>query len=180
MRKVVLYTLLSLDGVAESPDRFIFDFDDAMEENLADVIGTQDAVLLGRASYDEWAPYWPESDVEPFAGFINGVDKHVATSTELTEEWAGTSVVDGPVAAFVRELKAGDGGDIGVHASISLAQSLLREGVIAQLRLVVAPVVAGEGRRLFDGGAGTVRLDLVRSVASPSGALLLDYAVRPA
>ena len=62
MRKVVLYELVSLDGVAEAPETFFADWDEAMEANLAAVIGTQDAVILGRRSYDEWSPYWPGSD----------------------------------------------------------------------------------------------------------------------
>ena len=81
MRKVVAYELLSLDGVAEHPDEFVTDFDDAMDENLDRVIATQDAVLLGRRTYDDWAEFWPTSDIEPFAGFINGVEKFVVTST---------------------------------------------------------------------------------------------------
>ena len=81
MRKVVAYELLSLDGVAEQPDEFITDFDDVMRENLGRVIATQDAVLLGRRTYDDWAAFWPTSDIEPFASFINGVEKFVVTST---------------------------------------------------------------------------------------------------
>ena len=84
MRKVVVYELLSLDGVGESPETFVLDYwDEVMDANLAEVIGTQDAVILGRRSYDEWAGYWPTSDVEPFASFINAVPKFVATSTPL-------------------------------------------------------------------------------------------------
>ena len=67
MRKVVAYELVSLDGVAERPETFIPDWDDAMDDNLGSVIATQDAVILGRSSYEEWADYWPDSDVEPFA-----------------------------------------------------------------------------------------------------------------
>src|SRR5689334_20551757 len=78
VRKIVAYQLLSLDGVAEAPDTFFTEWDDAMEVNLARVIATQDAVLLGRRSYGEWARYWPDSEIEPFASFINGVTKHVA------------------------------------------------------------------------------------------------------
>ncbi len=81
MRNVVVYELLSLDGVAEQPEDFMVDFDDVMEENLGRVIASQDAVLLGRRTYDDWARFWPGSDIEPFASFINGVQKFVVTST---------------------------------------------------------------------------------------------------
>ena len=83
MRTLVVYTLLSADGVAESPEAFITDFDDEMQAHLNAVIETQDAVLLGRRMYDEWADYWPASDIEPFATFINTTPKYVATSTPL-------------------------------------------------------------------------------------------------
>src|SRR3954471_12345907 len=110
MRKVVAYHLSSLDGVAESPELFIKDWDDVLDANLAAVISTQDAVLLGRRSYDDWSRYWPDSDMEPFATFINGVAKYVATSTPLDHEWANTTVVEGDAVEFVRELKSGPGG----------------------------------------------------------------------
>ena len=115
MRSVVVYELLSLDGVAEQPDDFIVDFDDVMEENLGRVIASQDAVLLGRRTYDEWARFWPGSDIEPFAGFINGVQKFIATSTAPGHRWEGTAVIEGDLATFVTELKQQTGGDIGVH-----------------------------------------------------------------
>jgi dihydrofolate reductase len=175
MRKIVVYELLSLDGVAEGPDRF-FDWDDAMDANLAAVIATQDAVILGRRSYDEWAAYWPASDIEPFATFINGVAKYVATSRPLERAWANTTVVDGDLASFVRDLKDRPGGDIGVHASISVAQTLLAAGVLDELRLAIAPVIVGSGRRLLD-GLPSIRLKPIRSATSPSGYLLVDYSV---
>ena len=110
MRKVVVYELLSLDGVAEKPDGFFANWDDAMDANLAAVIATQDSVILGRRSYEEWAGYWPGSDVEPFATFINGVAKYVATSKPvdsplkqaLDPQWADTTAVDGELVEFVR------------------------------------------------------------------------------
>src|SRR6266513_1041104 len=142
MRKAVAYELLSLDGVAEAPEVFMPDWDDAMEVHLATLIAAQDAVILGRSSYDEWAEFWPGSEIQPFATFINGVAKYVATSTPLEREWANTTVVDGDLIEFVRDLKDRPGGDIGVHASISVARALLAAGVIDELRLVIAPVIA--------------------------------------
>lgn len=174
MRKVVAFEFLSLDGVAEGPDRFVTDWDDVVDVSGATLIATQDAVILGRRSYDEWVEFWPDSEIEPFATFINGVAKYVATSAPLEREWANTTVIDGDLVEFVRDLKDRPGGDIGVHASISVAQTLLTAGVVDELRLAIAPVIAGSGRRLLD-GLPSIRLELIRSVTSPSGHLLVDY-----
>jgi dihydrofolate reductase len=175
-RKVVAYELLSLDGVAEAPDRFFTDWDDATDANLASVIAAQDAVILGRRSYDEWAEFWPDSEIQPFASFINAVTKYVASSTPLEREWTNSRVIDGGLVDFVRHLKGQHGGDIGLHASISVTRTLLAADVVDELRLVIAPTIAGSGQRLFD-GLPPIRLDPIRSTASPSGHLLVDYRV---
>jgi dihydrofolate reductase len=174
VRKIVVYELLSLDGVAEDPDRFFTDWDHAMEANLAAVIAAQDAVILGRRSYTEWAAFWPSSQIEPFATFINGVTKYVATSTPLDRGWANATAVDGGLVDFVRDLKQQRGGDVGVHASISVAQALLAADMVDELKLVIAPTIAGRGRRLFD-GVPALRLGSIRSAVSPTGSLLADY-----
>jgi dihydrofolate reductase len=176
VRKVIAYELLSLDGVAENPDEFFTDWDDAMGANLGRVIATQDAVLLGRRTYDDWARFWPTSDIQPFASFINGVEKFVVTSTPLGEIWPPTTVVDSVLVEFVTELRHRSGGDIGVHGSIALTQSLLELSLVDELRLVIAPALHVQGRKLFDRGL-TRRLTLTRHVISPSGYLLLDYQV---
>ena len=176
MRKVVAYELLSLDGVAEDPDGFITDWDEAMDENLGRVIATQDTVILGRRTYDDWAAFWPPSEIEPFATFINGVEKFVMTSTTPAQSWSRATVIEGDLTAFVAELKQRNGGDIGLHGSIALVQSLLHVGLVDELRLVIAPAVQATGRRLFDVGRPT-RLTLTRHVVSPAGYLLLDYRV---
>jgi dihydrofolate reductase len=176
VRKIVVYELLSLDGVAEDPDRFFAHWDDAMDANLAAVLATQDAVILGRRSYTEWAQFWPNSQIQPFATFINGVTKYVATSTPLDRDWANATVLDGELVGFVRDLKQQRGGDVGVHASISVAQTLLASDVVDELRLVIAPTIAGRGRRLFD-GSPSIQLESIRSEISPTGSLLVDYRV---
>jgi dihydrofolate reductase len=175
VRKVVVYELLSLDGVAENPDQFFPEWDDALDVNLGAVIATQDAVILGRRSYDEWARFWPTSDIEPFATFINGVAKHVATSTPLDGDWANASAIDGGLVDFVRQLKEQPGGDIGVHASIEVAQSLLAApGIVDELHLVVAPQLAERGRRLLD-GLPALQFETISGEASPTGTMLLRY-----
>lgn len=176
MRTVVVYELLSLDGVAERPNDFVLEWDAEMDAELGAVISSQDAVVLGRRSYDEWAGYWPGSDDEPFASFINGVRKYVVTSRPLDGAWAEATAVDGDPVGFVSDLKERPGGDIGVHASISVARSLLAAGVVDELRLVIAPAVAGTGRRLLD-GLPPMRLEPVRVVTSGAGYVLADYRV---
>jgi dihydrofolate reductase len=176
VRKVVVYEFLSLDGVAEEPDRFFGDWDDVMDANQTALIATQDAVILGRRTYDEWAPFWPSSEIQPFAAFINGVTKHVATSAPLDRDWPNATAIDGELVEFVGDLKQQDGGDIGVHASISVAQALLAAGVVDELRLVIAPRIAGSGRRLLD-GLPSIELESIRGETSPTGSLLVDYRV---
>jgi dihydrofolate reductase len=167
---------VSLDGVAENPSAFLTDWDDAMDANLAAVIAEQDAVILGRRSYDEWADFWRTSEIEPFATFINRVAKYVATSTPLAREWTNARAIDGDPAEFVRDLSARPGGEIGVHAGISLTQTLLAAGVIDELKLVIIPTIAGSGRKLLD-GLPPIRLELIRGTSSPTGHLLVDYRV---
>ena len=186
MRKVVLYTLMSLDGAVDHPDRYfapagddaeVPEFDDVMEANEAKVIGTQDAVLLGRGMYDQWAGFWPTADYQPFADFINGVRKYVLTSTPLTTQWHGAEAVHRPVADLVRDLKSSPGGDIGVHGSIELARSMLAQDLVDELQLVVGPTVGCGGRRLFADGDATRRLELVDARSTPSSTMLLAYRV---
>jgi dihydrofolate reductase len=176
VRKVIAYELLSLDGVAEHPDEFITEFDDAMEENLGRVISSQDTVLLGHRTYDEWADFWPTSEIEPFASFINAVEKFVVSSTTPGQTWSNATVIDGDLVEFVTDLKQQSGDDIGVHGSVALVQSLLEVGLVDELRLVIAPALQMRGRKLFDKGL-PARLTLTRQVQSPAGYLMLDFQV---
>jgi dihydrofolate reductase len=175
VRKIVVYELLSLDGVAEAPDTF-FGWDDALDGRLAAVIARQDAVILGRRTYTEWAGFWPTSRIEPFATFINGVTKYVATSTPLDRAWANSTVIDGGLVEFVRDLRQQAGGDVGVHGSIQVAQALLAAGMVDELSLAIGPMVAGRGRRLLD-GLPSMRLESMRSETSPAGYLSVEYRV---
>jgi dihydrofolate reductase len=180
VRKLVVYELLSLDGVAEHPEDWLRDVDPELDGDLMSAVAHQDAVLLGRHTYDEWAKYWPgASDFPAFADFINRVPKHVFTATPLRRPWSGTVVANTAAVDYVRALKAGTGADIGVHGSISLARSLLRAGLVDELRLVISPVLVGAGRTLFDGPVGPGALQLTGSAATPSGHLLVRYGLTP-
>jgi dihydrofolate reductase len=183
MRKVVLYTLMSADGAVEEPPRYFPDFDEETDAFEARVIGSQDAVVLGRRTYDQWSRYWPTSDNQPFATFINDVRKYVFTSSPLTTGWTNSTVATGTPADLVTELKAEPGGDIGVHGSIDLARSMLRAGLVDQLSLAIAPTLSGIGRRLFDadlfGDDEARRLELLRVTRTSSGGVLVDYQLVP-
>jgi dihydrofolate reductase len=177
MRKVVLYHLQSLDGVGEEPGDWMAGSGPQIFDNLGAIIATQDDVLLGRGTYDYWVGYWPDSDIEPFATFINSTPKHVFTSSDPTEEWQNSKVVSEPAVDYVTELKQGDGGDIGIHGSIDLSRSLLRADLVDELRLVVAPALAYRGRKIFDGEdeGGLRKLELMDSRPTEEGSVLLAY-----
>jgi dihydrofolate reductase len=184
LRKLVLYTLMSLDGAVDEPAAYFAprpgaggppEFDAVMEDNENEVIAGQDAVLLGRGMYDEWSRFWPTVEDQPFADFINTVTKHVVTSTPLTNDWHGAEAVEGPVEDLVHDLKERPGGDIGVHGSITLARSLLAAGLVDELRLVVGPAWGFPGRRLFPEDQAPRRLELLSSRSTPTGSLLLHY-----
>ena len=100
----------------------------------------------------------------------------MATSTVLDRDWANAEKIDGGLVEFVRDLKLEQGGDVGVHASISVAQALLAADVVDELKLVIAPRIAGGGRRLLD-GLPPMQFELMRSRVSPTGYLLVDYRV---
>ena len=187
MRKVVQYTLMSLDGAVDDPRRYFPDsdptmpsppaFDSVMANLEAEMIGRQDAVLLGRNTFDEWSGYWPTSDEQPFADFINGVKKYVVTSRPLPATWSRAEALAGPVAETVSALKARPGGDIGVHGSIALARSLLAAGLVDELHLAVGPVIDPTGRRLFDGLGELRRLELMSAAPTPGGTVWMAYRV---
>jgi dihydrofolate reductase len=167
---------MSLDGMADDPGEgdWFGDADHTLLDNLGAIIEAQDTVLLGRRTYEKWVAHWPGSDLQPFADFINQTPKVVFSTTPPTQPWAATTHVAEPAADYVAELKLGDGGDIGVHGSLTLAQSLLEARLVDELRLVVAPRLAGGGRRLFDGVGDLQRFELVESSRS-GGCLLLHY-----
>jgi dihydrofolate reductase len=191
MRRIVIFTLSTLDGAVDDPNRYFPTpaaengpaapvYDEEMGRLEEQLIASQDAVLLGRGMYDEWSRYWPTSQEQPFADFINSTHKYVLSSTELTpSDWTNAERVSGPLHEVVADLRSRPGtGDIGVHGSITLAQSLLTAGLADELQLVVAPVVDPLGRRLFETLSELARLELVSCTRTDSGALWL--VLRPA
>src|SRR6478609_5524553 len=106
MRKVTAGLFSSIDGVVEAPNEWQPAFDDDMGAVLSRMLDEQDAVLLGRVTFGEWAGYWPTSTDEPFASWINGIPKYVASTTlDSVDEWANSTLITGSVPEFVAELK---------------------------------------------------------------------------
>jgi dihydrofolate reductase len=176
MRKVIGALFISLDGVAESPDKWQYEFDEGMEEAMATQLANQDTVLLGRVTYQEWAPYWPTAPHEPFASFINNTPKYVFSGTlDNVDDWQNSTLVKGDLAKAVNELKQQPGQDIGTAGSPSLVRALLKENLLDELVLLVHPVVAGRGKRLFSDDGDLQRLQLVEAKPTSSGAVILTY-----
>lgn len=181
MRRVTAGLFCSTDGVVEDPFRWQFDsFDADLGAGMVKMMDRVDTGLLGRIGYQQWAQYWPnaESDAD-FAAFINQLPKFVASRTLAGDlEWQNSRLMDRPLEDFVAGLKNGDGGDIGVFSSISLVRQLLFAGLLDTLMLMVHPVIAGSGRRLFQDGDPLTRLVLQESQATSKGNMILSYGLR--
>ena len=179
MRKVVSGLFISLDGVVESPDQWQFDnFDEDMLAEMGSVIATQDTVLLGRVTYQDWASYWPTATDEPYASFINNTPKYVASTTLDKVEWGNrdnVKLIKGNLAQEIAKLKQQPGKDIGVSGSPTLVRTLLQSDLLDELQLQVHPVVAGRGKRLFQDGDELKRLKLVNSKMTRTGVAILTY-----
>jgi dihydrofolate reductase len=183
--KLVLYTLVSLDGATEDPHRYFPEtpnrpgapvFDEELVQHEAAMLDRQGAVILGRTTYDQWSRYWPTSDEQPFADFINGVRKYVVTSSPLTGDWPQAEAVSGPLAEVVGRAKASTEKDVGVHASITLAKSLLAAGLVDELCLAVGRVIDPVGPRLFDEVPDRIQMTLIEASPTSSGSVWLRYA----
>ena len=181
MRKVVSHTFVTLDGVG-APDAVMDEIVTlrGSKEVLDDFFGkmaSEDAMLLGRVTYEEWADHWPSSDNEPFASHINGVPKYVVSSSLESAPWGdhGSATVVRDLAATVTELKEQPGGNIGVHGSLSLVEALLHADLLDEMRIEIYPVIAGTGKRLFNDGAAPKNLRLADSQIASNGVAILTY-----
>jgi dihydrofolate reductase len=139
------------------------------------MLARQTAVLLGRRTYDEWSRYWPSSNEQPFADFINAVPKYVVTSSPLAGTWTNAHAVSGPLTNVVTDVRTRTHGDVGVHASITLAKSLLAEDLVDELCLAVGRVLDPVGPRLFDELSERRELELLEAAPTSSGSLWLRY-----
>lgn len=179
-RKVVAGLYITLDGVVEAPDRWQFDhFDAEMMAALGAQLAAQDAILLGRVTYQEWAAYWPTSTDEPFASYINHTPKYVVSTTLDQVAWSNSTRITGSLREEITRLKGQPGKNIGVAGSPTLVRSLLLQDLLDELTLMIHPVVAGRGKRLFTGESDLKRLKLVGTQITSTGVALLTYTRLP-
>jgi dihydrofolate reductase len=186
MRKLVVNTFMSLDGVMQSPGGpeedptggFAYGgwganyFDDEMMGRVSES-GPYE-LLLGRGTYEIFAAHWPY-DEGPIADQLNSTRKHVASRTLSSVDWNNSTLITGDVAEYVAELKRQDGPEIQVHGSAGLIQTLLEHDLIDEYRLWIFPLVLGKGKRFF--GAGTIPggMKLVDSATSKTGVTINTY-----
>ena len=183
MGRIVVTEFVSLDGVMEDPGgsesfehggwSFEIDRGEGMTFKLEETMAT-DALLLGRVTYEGFAEAWPSRDGE-FADKFNSMPKHVVSSTLERPEWNNSTVLEGDLSAGVAKLKEQYDGDIVVHGSARLAQALLSDDLVDELRLMVFPVVLGSGKRLFAETADKKRLQLEETRTVGDGVLILTY-----
>jgi dihydrofolate reductase len=181
LRKVISHTILTLDGVAafDAVADSIMALRDT--EVLGDFFGKvadEDAMLLGRVTYQEWADYWPTSTNEPFASHINSVPKLVISRSLDAAPWGqyeSATLVKSDLADAITQLKQQPGKNIGVHGSPTLVESLLQADLLDEMRLEIYPVLAGNGARLFQDSRAPQRLRLADSIVTRSGVAVLTY-----
>jgi dihydrofolate reductase len=177
MRKIVAGLFISLDGVVESPDQWMGPwFSPELGQAVGSLMGAQDAMLLGRVTYDEFAAHWPQQTGE-MADTMNGTPKYVVSGTLKSAEWQNTTLIPAASAfAEIAELKQQSGRNIGMTGSATLISSLLREGLLDELHLFVLPLVVGSGKRLFGTPGDQLPLKLLGSATFQTGAVHLTYA----
>lgn len=181
MRKIVAGLFISLDGVFEAPDQWHFPyFNEEMGEAVGSQIAATDTMLLGRVTWEEFAGYWPHQNPaeNDFAGVMNNTPKIVVSSTlDNADAWQNSTLITNNVTEELTKLKQQPGKDIGITGSGALVRSLLRDGLLDELRLLVHPIVVGGGKkRLFTEDYEQTPLKLIDSKIFSTGVLSLTYA----
>jgi dihydrofolate reductase len=188
MRKLLVTTFVSLDGVMQAPGGPEEDeeggfrhggwtvpyWDDDLSEVMADTMGHPFDLLLGRRTYELFAAYWPTAPEEAGGKPLNDATKYVVSRGHPSLDWGPAVPIEDP-AAEVPRLKETDGAELQVHGSANLVQTLMRHGLVDEYQLIVFPVTIGAGKRLFGEGTVPAGLRLVRSRVSTTGVVVGRY-----
>lgn len=188
MRKLAILTFQTLDGVMQSPTSpqedpsYGFDqggwampfWEEVMEQVSSEAMAEPYDLLLGRKTYDIFAPHWSQAD-DPIALKLNAATKYVVTTTAFKVEWANSVPITGDVAVEIARLKEGDGPLLQVHGSWRLIQTLLSHNLIDEYRLWTFPVTVGSGKRLFANGGVPQSHRLIKSAICDNGTIMTIY-----
>jgi dihydrofolate reductase len=177
MRKIIAGLFISLDGVVESPEKWQFPYyNDETGQALGSSMSASDTLLLGRRTYQEFAAVWPaRGTADPVGAYMNNTPKLVVSTTLKTTDWENSTLLGGDVADELGELKQQSGKNINITGSITLVRSLLREGLLDELQLLVCPIVLGHGQRLFHDWREQLPLKLQDAKTFSTGVLSLSY-----
>jgi dihydrofolate reductase len=181
MREVVAHLIITLDGVVTFEavhDSVVRMSNGKAAKDMARQLAQEDAMLLGRKTYDAWSQFWPSSRIQPFADHINSVRKYIVTNSLKQVPWGTTgnaTVVSGDLGRAVLKLKSQRGKTIGVHGSPSLVRSLIQNNLVDRLHLMVFPIVAGVGTRLFEGEFASQKMKVVDLIRNQNGVLAITY-----
>ncbi len=191
MRKLLVTTFVTLDGVMQAPggpdedrsDGFAYggwsmtQWDDAMGKAMGDIMGKPFDLLLGRRTYDIFAGYWPRASAEQeeIARPLNEATKYVVSNSHPELPWGPAKLLEGDVPAEIAALKQTEGAELQVHGSGNLIQTLLRNNLVDEFHVWVYPVLIGSGKRLFADGTVPAGLKLVDGVVSSSGVFIGTY-----
>jgi len=190
MRKIVVLSFVSLDGVMQAPggpeedasEGFKYGgwtvpyWDDFSGQIMGEQMSMPFDLLLGRKTYDIFAGYWPKQDPDgPVAAPFNKATKYVVSRHQPKLTWENSVLITGDVAAKLKELKSSDGPMLQVHGSGNLVQTLLKEDLVDELWLKIFPVTLGPGKRLFAEGATPAGFELIESQTSPRGVIFANY-----
>jgi dihydrofolate reductase len=188
MRKLIVLSFISLDGVMQAPGGPEEDptggfkhegwvagyFDDFLGRVMDKQISKPFDLLLGRKTYEIFAAHWPYSE-HPFAARFNNAKKYVASKTLTKLDWSNSELIKGDVGNEVKRLKEQDGPEIQVHGSGNLIQTLLKHDLVDELWLKIFPVTLGKGKRLFTEGTNPAGFRLLEGEISPNGVIIASY-----
>ncbi len=181
MREVAAHMIITLDGVVSFEAVYaavVRMSNGKVAKDMSQQLTQEDAMLLGRKTYDAWAQFWPSSKIQPFADHINSVRKYVVTSSLKEVPWGTTgnaTVVSGDLRKSILKLKSQRGKTIGVHGSPSLVRFLIQNNLLDRLHLMLFPIVAGKGTRLFDGEFTSQKMKFVDLIRNQNGVLAITY-----
>ena len=191
MRKLIVLSFISLDGIMQAPGEpeedpsggFAYGgwvaphWDDFLTQVMIEQMSKPFDLVLGRKTYEIFAAYWPHQNVEtdPIAAGLNAARKYVASTTLQRLDWKNSTLLEGDVAQAVQALKRQDGPELQVHGSGNLIQTLLRHDLVDELWLKIFPITLGAGKRLFGEGATAAAFGAREVKTSPRGVIVASY-----